>query len=256
MFIRRNRRIVKGEVYDYFTLVKTIQTAKGPRQQVVASLGKTPGLDRPTRQGWEQVTDRLEGHAPAPVQGELGKDFSQASTPQWAQVDLRGVRVERVRDFGQVYLALALWRRLGLHQLLKELMPPGREKVAWELTACILTVERFCGEKSELGVAERWYADSALVLASIVRLGDLGPGLGLQHRMGARVGRELPQQRLGFGFGPHPAQESGLEEFCLQVIGGGFQTVFDQSARLLHAMPSFMENRQLEIGIRDFPRAG
>lgn len=162
MFIRRNRRIVKGEVYDYFTLVKTIQTAKGPRQQVVASLGKTPGLDLSTRHGWGEVADLLEGQAPAAVQGELGKEFPQASTPQWAQVDLRGVRVERVRDFGEVYLALSLWRRLGLHQLLKELIPPGREKVAWELTACILTVARFCGEQSELGVAERWYADSAL----------------------------------------------------------------------------------------------
>ena len=145
-----------------FTLVKTIQTAKGPRQQVVASLGKTPGLDLSTRHGWEEVADLLEGHAPAPVQGELGKAFPQTSTPQWAQVDLRGVRVERVRDFGEVYLALSLWRRLGLHHLLKELIPPGREKVTWELTACILTVARFCGEQSELGVAERWYADSAL----------------------------------------------------------------------------------------------
>jgi transposase len=162
MFLRRNRRVVNGEVYDYFTLVKTIQTAKGPRQQVVAHLGKGPGLDRPTRHGWEEVADLLEGRTPAPVQGELGKEFSKASTPQWAQVDLRGVRVQRVREFGEVYLALALWRRLGLHQLLQELIPPGREKVAWELTACILTVARFCGEQSELAVAERWYADSAL----------------------------------------------------------------------------------------------
>ena len=92
MFIRRNRRIVNGEVYDYFTLVKTIQTAKGPRQQVVAHLGKEPGLDRPTYHDWEEVADLLEGRAPAPVQGELGKDLAKASTPQWAQIDLRGVR--------------------------------------------------------------------------------------------------------------------------------------------------------------------
>lgn len=30
------------------------------------------------------------------------------------------------------------------------------------MTACILTVARFCGQRSELEVAERWYADSAL----------------------------------------------------------------------------------------------
>lgn len=120
---------------------------------MVAHLGKEPGLDRPTRHGWEEVVDLLEGNAPAPVQGELGKEFPKTSASQWAQVDLRGVRVERVRDFGEVYLALSLWRRLGLHQLLQELIAPGREKVAWELTACILTLARFCGQKSELEVA-------------------------------------------------------------------------------------------------------
>jgi len=161
MFLRRNRRIVAGECYEYWTLVKTVRTAKGPRQELVASLGKTPGLDNRTRHGWEQVADLLEGRPPA-VQGELGHPFGVAPPPQWAQVDLRGVRVERVREFGTVYLALALWRRLGLHTFLKEILAVGQADVPWELTACILTVARFRGQRSELEVAQRWYADSAL----------------------------------------------------------------------------------------------
>ena len=162
MFLRRNRRIVDGECYEYWTLVRTVRTAKGPRQEVVASLGKEPGLESQTRHGWEQVADLLEGHQPKPVQGQLGQSLEEAPQAQWAQVDLRGVRVERVRDFGQIYLALALWRRLGLHKLLEKIIEPGREEVPWELTACILTVARFCGQRSELEVAHRWYADSAL----------------------------------------------------------------------------------------------
>lgn len=162
MFLRRNRRSVNGECYEYWTLVKTVRTANGPRQEIVATLGKTPGLDSRTRHGWEQVADLLEGRAPAPRQGELGQSLSATAPAQWAQVDLRGVRVERVREFGPVYLALSLWRRLGLHTLLKEIIKPGEEDVPWELTACILTVARFCGQRSELEVAERWYADSAL----------------------------------------------------------------------------------------------
>jgi transposase len=163
MFLRRNRRTVEGETYEYWTLVKTVRTAAGPRQQVVATLGKAPGLESRTRQGWEEVADLLAGRAPQPVQGRLGEPLAAPTPrPQWAQVDLGGVRVERVRDFGQVYLALSLWRRLGLHTLLGELIEPGAEQVAWELTACILTLARFCGQQSELEVAERWYADSAL----------------------------------------------------------------------------------------------
>lgn len=162
MFLRRNRRTVDGQTYDYWTLVRTVRTAKGPRQEVIASLGKTPGLDQDSRHGWEDVADLLEGRSPRAQQGKLGEPLSAEPQPQWAQVDLRGVRVERVREFGQIYLVLSLWRRLGLHKLLREIVEPGREEVPWELTACILTIARFCGQKSELEVAERWYADSAL----------------------------------------------------------------------------------------------
>jgi transposase len=162
MFLRRNRRTVDGEAYEYWTLVRTVRTAKGPRQEVVASLGKTPGLEEGSRHGWEDITDLLEGRSARPRQGQLGQMLRQEPPAQWAQVDLRGVRVERVRDFGQVYLALSLWRRLGLHQALQQIIEPGREKVPWELVACILTLARFCDQKSELEVAERWYADSAL----------------------------------------------------------------------------------------------
>lgn len=173
MFLRRNRRIVNGECYEYWTLVKTVRTAKGPRQEIVATLGKEPGQESRTRHGWEQIADLLEGRTPAPVQGELGQPFSAAPQPQWAQVDLRGVHVERVREFGQVYLGLSLWRRLGLHTLLKEIIEPGQEEVPWDLTACILTLARFCGQRSELEVAERWYADSVLEDLLGVSLGQV-----------------------------------------------------------------------------------
>ncbi len=164
MFLRRSRRVVDGESYEYWSLVETYRTAKGPRQRVVASLGKSPGLDRAHQRQWADLDLLLEGAQAGPVQMELPSPTiaSTESKPFWAQVDLAGLRVERVRDFGQVYLGLSLWRRLGLHTALRQLLPPGQEDVPWDLTACILTLARFCGQKSELEVAERWYAQSAL----------------------------------------------------------------------------------------------
>jgi transposase len=162
MFLKRNRRRKNGETYEYWSLVQTVRTAKGPRHRTVCNLGKMPGLDKEHRHGWENLTHLLEGTEPPPSQQGLGSSSTSSHTPEWMQVDVKGLRVERVRDFGEVYLALALWRRLGLHQALEELMPRGREKVAWPLIACVLTVARFCGNKSELEVAERWYQDSAL----------------------------------------------------------------------------------------------
>lgn len=162
MFLRRNRRKVDGETYEYWTLVESYRTERGPRQRVVAALSKLPGLDEEERHGWEEIEWLLEGKRP-PRQLKLGSDGRRAlSGPLWAQVDLRGLRVERVRDFGEVYLGLSLWRRLGLDELLAGLIEPGREKVEWEQVACLLTIARFCAQKSELEVAQRWYADSAL----------------------------------------------------------------------------------------------
>lgn len=167
MFLRRNRRSHLGSSYEYWSLMRTVRTAKGPRHELVAHLGKAPGLDVDRRLGWERIADLLDGReSPAPIQGRLGEPLPPPPPPtpqrEWLAVDVRGLRVERVRDFGEVYLALALWRRLGLHTLLREIIPQGRESVPWELVACVLTVARFCGNKSELEVAERWYADSAL----------------------------------------------------------------------------------------------
>ena len=44
MFLKRNRRKVDGETYEYWSLVRTVRTAKGPRHELVASLGKAPGF--------------------------------------------------------------------------------------------------------------------------------------------------------------------------------------------------------------------
>jgi transposase len=205
MFLRRNRRTVAGETYEYWTLVKTVRTAKGPRQEIVATLGKEPGLESPVRHGWEDVADLLDGRSCAAAQGQLGQPFAASRRPQWAEVDLRGVRVERVRAFGQIYLALALWRRLGLHTLLQELIEPGGEDVPWDLTACVLTLARFCGQKSELEVAERWYADSALedllgVPFSQMNDARLYRGLDVLHAHQERLCRHLLERyRSWFG---------------------------------------------------------
>jgi transposase len=160
MYLRRHRRTVDGATYEYWTLVESRRTASGPRQHTVATLGKLPGLDEQVQTGWDTIDDLLEGRTPA-RQLELSGQ-SPAPETLWREVNVRGVRVERVREFGQMYLALSLWRRLGLHTLLNKLIPPGREDVCWERTACLLTIARFCAQESELGVAQRWYQRTAL----------------------------------------------------------------------------------------------
>lgn len=162
MFLRRNRRHKSGELYEYWTLVESVRTERGPRQRVVATLGKLPGLDADERAGWEEIARLLDGTPRPEPAAELFAAPPAVAPPQWAQVDLARVRVERVRQFGGAYLALALWRRLGLHEFLAAQMPRGREHIDWATVAAILCIGRFCAQASELALCERWYGQSAL----------------------------------------------------------------------------------------------
>ena len=72
MFLKRNRRRKDGQTYEYWSLVQTVRTAKGPRHRTVCNLGKLPGLDQQHRHGWEDLIDLLEGTEPPPKQQVLG----------------------------------------------------------------------------------------------------------------------------------------------------------------------------------------
>jgi hypothetical protein len=167
MFLRRNRKTVNGEAYDYWTLCESTRTAAGPRQRVVACLGKlTPDEARPAA-GWDDLSALLESR-PAGQQLEL-KPRNTTFTPpppppqeHWELADLGAMRVERVRDFGQVWLGLSLWHRLQLPKLLSGLIEPGREEAPWADMAAVLTVARFCDQGSELSIGEHWYERTAL----------------------------------------------------------------------------------------------
>ena len=156
MFLCRHRKHAAGETYEYWTLCESRRTAAGPRQHVVATLGKLTGEEPREEAGWEQLESLLNGKPAAPPQMRLGQSPVTAPPgPRWELVDVQGVRVGRARDFGEAFLGLALWRRLGLHSLLAELIEPGEEEVPWSTVASVLTVARFCGQRSELGIAER-----------------------------------------------------------------------------------------------------
>src|SRR5208283_1477969 len=96
--------------------------------------------------------------------------FDDGSEQLTAPVRLKGVRIERSRQFGDGYLALALWRGVGLEELCKQLLPAGQERVAWGKMTAVLVTARFCEPSSELHIAEDWYRRTAL--GDLLQLGD------------------------------------------------------------------------------------
>jgi transposase len=159
MFLRRLERRKNGKVHSYFALVESYRTAKGSRQRIVQYLGE---LEAGEESGWAKLGRNLDGKPPpAPTLFDVEADESGADD-ETVWVELRGIRMERLRSFGDVWLALGLWRLLELDELLKKLLPAGREDVSWETVAAILVIARLCRPKSELHIETTWYRDTAL----------------------------------------------------------------------------------------------
>lgn len=153
MYLRHMIRKKDGKVHRYWCLVRSVRVGKRVIQQTVAHLGE---LDEHGRIEARALARHLIG---APEQAAL---FDDGCRDVAVPVRLKGIRIERSRQFGDVYLALALWRGVGLSQLIAELLPAGKERVAWEKIAAVLVAARLCAPSSELHIAEDWYRRTAL----------------------------------------------------------------------------------------------
>jgi len=163
MFLKRCARKKNGKPHTYWQLVESYRTPRGPRHRVVAYLGE---LDASEHRGWGRLALHLDGKAAVKAQQLMLFDtvdtHDNDPVPQYVEVDLKGVRVERTQDFGDVFLALTLWRMLGFDELFSKNLPAGREEVSWSLMACVLTIARFVEPDSELHVEDTWYHRTAL----------------------------------------------------------------------------------------------
>ena len=113
MFLKRCARRRGGKTHEYWALVESIRTPRGPRHRVVSYLGE---LKSGEKKGWGRLATILDGKAASSLkQLELFEppcEEEEEPVPATLDVELKGVKVERSRDFGDVYLGLTLWKML------------------------------------------------------------------------------------------------------------------------------------------------
>jgi len=161
MYLRHTTIRKDGKVHRYWRLVRSVRVGRRVIQQTVAQLGELDGRGHVQARA---LARRLIG---APERAQL---FDDGSAHMTVPVQLKGIRIERPRQFGDVYLALALWRGTGLEALCEQLLPIGKERIAWSKMAAVLVAARFCEPSSELHIAEDWYRRTAL--SDLLQLGD------------------------------------------------------------------------------------
>ena len=168
MYLRQHERTKDGKDHAYWSLVETVRTPEGPRQRTLCYLGE---LNTSAQARWQKTIEvfNQQGQSrqlklfPAEVE-------APENDPNVARVLLKEVRLERARQFGNCFLGLELWKRLGLDRFWEEALDGEAADVPWSRVAAVLAINRLCAPGSELAVEQRWYPATAL--DDLLRIAD------------------------------------------------------------------------------------
>jgi transposase len=159
MFLRPNYRRKDGKQHTYWSLVETERTVDGPRQRTLCYLGELNGS---AQAQWLKTVEVFNQHGESRQLKLFPSDSEVPDEPDVARVFIKKVRLERSRQFGDCFLGLELWKRLGLDEFFAKHLDGDNADVPWSRVAAVLAVNRLCAPGSELAIEQRWYPATAL----------------------------------------------------------------------------------------------
>jgi transposase len=146
-------------------LVESQRTARGPRQRIVAQLGE---LTRDQQRSWQRTAifhGRHQDGGELPLFVDEGA-ASLSDDPDVVRIHLGKVGWTNARAFGDVWLGLQLWKKLGLDEIVVRHVPQGDQTVPPAAMVAIEVISRLCvgncGETSEFALAEHGYRRTGL----------------------------------------------------------------------------------------------
>ena len=169
MYIRKSTRTYKRKTYTNHLLVESVQTAKGPRQRTICSLGS---LEPAPAEDWLGLAHKLQ----SALQGQESLSGSSTEIQEWVEkarnkkkstgsdgdrstvtVEPDRVQVEQAREAGPVHVGHQLWGQLGMNRILQE---AGLSTRACRLTE-VMTLNRLICPSSEHAMPD-WIRRTAL----------------------------------------------------------------------------------------------
>jgi transposase len=170
MYIRKSTRTYKGKTYTNHLLVESVQTAKGPRQRTICSLGS---LEPAPAEDWLGLAHKLQSalrgqkflsaSATEIQEGEERAHKQKKTTVQsegdrsTVTVDPDRIQIEQAREAGPVYVGHQLWSQLGMNRILQE---AGLSSRTCRLTE-VMTLNRLISPSSEHAMPD-WIRRTAL----------------------------------------------------------------------------------------------
>src|SRR5712664_562584 len=134
MFLREHSRLKDGKEHGYWSLVETVRTADGPRQRTLCYLGELNGS---AHARWQKTVEVFNEQGESTQLKLFPSEVEAPHDPNVARVLVKKVRVERTRRFGDCYLGLELWKRLGLDEFFAQHLDGDAADVAWSRVATV-----------------------------------------------------------------------------------------------------------------------
>ena len=162
MFLRSKRRFKNGKWHRYYSVVEN-RRLSGDRvvQRQVLYLGDiNDSQEAAWRKTLEVFDEPRRTTCPMslfPEDREIPQEAVNALRLRMTELTLR-----RSRAFGDCWLALTLWRELGLDRFWAEHFADEEGDVAWEQVLAILAINRLVAPGSEWRVHREWFLQTAL----------------------------------------------------------------------------------------------
>jgi hypothetical protein len=162
MFLRSKRRFKNGKWHRYYSVVENRRLPDDRVvQRQVLYLGE---INDSQEAAWRRTLEVFdEQHRTTcqmslfPEDREIPPDAVNALSLRMTELTLR-----RSRAFGDCWLALTLWRELGLDRFWEEHFADEQGDVAWEHVLAILAINRLVAPGSEWRVHREWFLQTAL----------------------------------------------------------------------------------------------
>jgi len=162
MYLREHRRRKNGKPHRYWSVVEARRLGNGKTaQRPVLYLGEINDSQqaawRKTLEVFDEQRREYRQLSLFPADRPIPADALNAIA-----VDLTRMKLRRPRRFGDCWLALELWRELGLDEFWQNKLGSDRGAVSWPKVLAVLAVNRLCEPGSEFMIHRRWFLDSAM----------------------------------------------------------------------------------------------
>jgi len=162
MYLREHRRKKNGKPHRYWSVVEARRLASGKTaQRQVLYLGEINDSQqaawRRTLEVFDEQRREYRQLSLFPADRPIPADALDAIS-----VDLTRMKLRRPRRFGDCWLALELWRELGLDEFWQNKLGEDRGAVSWSKVLTVLAVNRLCEPGSEFRIHRRWFLQSAM----------------------------------------------------------------------------------------------